>query len=190
MQTVSISGSLRENVGKKDAKMNRRNGMVPGVLYGGKEQIHFTASEKEFDKILFSPNTYLVKLIIGGKEINATLQDIQYHPVTEHILHVDFLELVPGKPVVISVPLKITGTAPGILKGGRLVKKYRKLKVTGLAENLPDDITISINDLDIGNSIKISDIKIDNITLLDPAGSVVVSVETTRAAETSEVAAK
>ncbi|MCK9616422.1 MAG: 50S ribosomal protein L25/general stress protein Ctc [Lentimicrobiaceae bacterium] len=191
MKSVSISGSLRGNVGKKDAKRNRMQGKVPCVLYGGKEQLHFVADAKEFDKLLFTPNTFLVQLVVDGKEINATLQDIQYHPVNDSILHADFLELIPGKPVVISIPLIITGTAPGVLKGGKLQKKYRKLKVKGLAENLPDDITISINDLDIGQMIKINDIKVENIQLLDLASSVVASVVPTRAAAegTTEVEA-
>jgi ribosomal protein L25, Ctc-form len=183
MKKVSISGSLRENVGKKDAKMNRNKGLVPCVLYGGKEQVHFAVEEKSFKKLIFTPNSYLVSLNINGKEYNATLQDAQYHPVTDSLLHVDFMELVPGKPIVISVPVAFEGTAVGVFKGGRLIKKFRKLKVKALAEHLPDEIKINIEKLDINDSIKISDIALENIELLEPPTAIVVGVRVTRAVE-------
>ena len=183
MKKVSISGSLRENVGKKDAKMNRNKGLVPCVLYGGKEQVHFAVEEKSFKKLIFTPNSYLVNLNINGKEYDATLQDAQYHPVTDSLLHVDFMELIPGKPIIISVPVAFEGTAVGVFKGGRLIKKFRKLKVKALAEHLPDEIKINIEKLDINDSIKISDITLENIELLEPPTSIVVGVRVTRAIE-------
>jgi len=183
MKKVSISGSLRENVGKKDAKLTRVQGKVPCVLYGGKEQVHFAVEEKGFKKLIFSPNSYLVNLVIDGKEHEAILQDTQYHPVTDSLLHVDFMELQPGKAIIISVPIAVEGVAVGVFKGGRLIKKFRKLKVRALPENLPDEIKINIEKLDINDSIKVSDITLENIELLDPPSAIVVGVRVTRAVE-------
>merc|ERR1711991_623833 len=151
----SLSGSPRENVGKKDAKKNRKLGKVPCVLYGGKEQTHFIAEEKDFKNIIFTPEVFIINLNIDGKEVQAVLQDIQYHPVTDRILHVDFLEVIPGKPVTVAIPVAIEGNAPGVMKGGKLRIKIRKMGVSALAENLPDQIVIDISKLDIGNGVKV-----------------------------------
>ena len=182
MKTVSMSGSLRENVGKKDAKKIRREGNVPCVLYGGEEQFHFSMEEKAFKKIIFTPNVYLLKININGKEYDAILQDIQYHPVTDAILHADFLLITDKKPVVIGIPLHFNGNPPGVLKGGRLVKKRRKLIVKGLAKDLPDFIDIDISNLDLGNIMKVRDITYHNLEFLEPPGSEVVGVKTARGA--------
>ncbi|HSN49892.1 MAG TPA: 50S ribosomal protein L25, partial [Bacteroidales bacterium] len=155
MKTVSLSGSLRENVGKKDAKKHRKEGSVPCVMYGAGKQYHFVADDKAFRKLIFTPEVYIVKVLLEGKEYNTIIQEIQYHPVTDNILHIDFLEIIPGKPVTIAVPVKLEGTAPGILKGGKLDKKSRKLLIKAQMEDLPDFITISIDPLDIGQSIKV-----------------------------------
>lgn len=186
MKTVSMSGSLRENVGKKDAKMNRKLGKVPCVLYGGKEQIHFIADEKDFVKIIFTPEVFIIKLSINTKEYNAVLQDVQYHPVTDKILHVDFLEILSGKPVIIGLPVVIQGNAKGVLSGGKLVKKIRKLKVKALVEHLPDNIVLDITNLDIGDSIKVKDISGENLEFLDIPNAEIVGVKVTRVAEIIE----
>ncbi len=186
MKTVSMSGSLRENVGKKDAKMNRKLGKVPCVLYGGKEQIHFIADEKDFVKIIFTPEVFIIKLSIDGKEYNAVLQDIQYHPVTDKILHVDFLENLSGKPVIIGLPVIIEGSATGILRGGQIARKIRKLKVKALVENLPDNIVLDISNLDIGDSIRVKDISRENLEFLDIPNAEIIGVKVTRVAETIE----
>lgn len=180
MKTVSLSGSLRGNVGKKDAKLQRREGKIPCVLYGGKEQIHFVADEKAFSKILYTPEVNLISLTIDGKDYLTIFQEIQFHPVTDKLLHVDFLEVLPEKPVVIAVPVKVEGTSPGVLRGGRLEKKMRKIKVKALSKDLPDNIVVNISSLEIGDSIKISDLKIDNVTFLDAANMVIVGVRTAR----------
>lgn len=177
-----MSGALRAHVGKKDAKKHRKEGKVPCVLYGGKEQIHFTIEEKAFAKILFTPEIYILKLNIDGKEYDAILQDIQYHPVSDKVLHADFLELIPEKPFIIGIPLILKGTAPGVIGGGKLHKKLRKLTVKGLADDIPEDITIDIGKMEIGDSVQVKDLKIDNIELLDIQNSVVVSVKTSRIA--------
>ena len=181
MKSVSLSGSLRENVGKKDAKKHRREFKVPCVLYGGKEQIHFVADEKVLMKLMHTPIAYIFNLNIGGAEYKTILQDVQYHPVTDRMLHVDFMLILPEKPVTIGVPIKVTGTAPGVLRGGRLIKKMRKLVIKALVQHLPDDLTVSIDGLEIGDSVKVSDMKLDNVLFLDPASSVIVGIRTARA---------
>ena len=181
MKTVSLSGSLRENVGKKDAKKNRRDFKVPCVMYGGKEQVHFVADEKALMKIIHTPVAHIIKLDVGGKNYNTIVQDVQYHPVTDRLLHADLLQILPGKPVTIGVPIVLTGTAPGVLRGGKLIKKMRKLAVRAEMENLPDDVTISIDNLEIGDSVKVSDMKLENVLFLDVPSNVVVGVRTARA---------
>jgi large subunit ribosomal protein L25 len=180
MKTVSLSGSLRENVGKKDAKKHRRDFKVPCVVYGGKEQVHFVADEKELMKIMHSPIVHLFNLNIAGKVHKTIVQDVQYHPVTDRMLHVDFMEIIPEKPVIIGVPIKVIGTAPGVLRGGKLVKKMRKLTIKALVQYLPDELTVSIDTLDIGNTLKVSDMTLENVTFLDPGSSVIVSVRSAR----------
>ena len=181
MKTVSLSGSLRENVGKKDAKMHRKAFQVPCVVYGGKEQIHFVADEKALMKIMHTPVAHIFVLNIGGKTIKTIVQDVQYHPVTDRMLHVDFMEIIPEKPVTIGVPVKVIGTAPGVLRGGKLIKKMRKLVIKALVQNLPDEVTVSIDGLEIGDSVKVSGMVLENVTFLDPASSVIVGVRTARA---------
>ncbi len=186
MKTVSLSGSLRENVGKEDARKNRRKGNVPCVIYGGKEQIHFQMDERQFKDIIFTAEVFIIDIDIDGKPYKTILQDIQYHPVTDRILHADFLEVVPGKPVKIGIPVKLKGTAPGIIKGGKLFKKLRKLFVKGLIEDLPEFFEIDISSLDIGDSVVIRDLSYDKLELLNAHSEVVVSVRTTRVASTEE----
>lgn len=180
MKSVSISGSLRENVGKKDAKMHRSLDKVPCVLYGGKEQMCFTVADDDLQKLVYTPNAYTVNLSVNNKTYNAIMQDIQFHPVTDKILHIDFLEIFPNKPVVIDVPLKIEGVSEGVKKGGKLISKFRKLKIKALPADLPDHIAVNIEKLDIGNSIKISEIQLKGVTILDNPSSIVVSVQVTR----------
>lgn len=183
MKQVSLSGSLRGNVGKKDAKALRVAGKVPCVIYGGKEQLHFSVDETAFKPILFTPNSYLVNVKIGEKEYLTILQDLQSHPVSDRVLHADFLELTPGNPVIISVPVRVTGISPGVLGGGKLVKKMRKLKIKALIEHLPDDIEVSISKLKLNQAIKISNLKLANVEFLDVKSSIVVQVVTTRVVE-------
>lgn len=180
-----MSGSPRENVGKKDARKNRADGKIPCVLYGGKEEVHFVADEKAFGPVVFTPYIHLIELTIGKKKYTTIMKEVQYHPVTDEILHADFLEILPGKPVIVSLPIRIEGTSKGVLRGGKLVKKFRKLKVKALPEHLPDEIAINITELDINDTIKVSDIKIDHVHMLDIPTSTVVSIASTRAVEAS-----
>jgi len=186
MKTVSMSGSPRENVGKKDAKRARREGFVPCVLYGGEKQLMFLAEEKAFKNVVYSPEVCLVSLDIDGKTYKAVLQDIQFHPVREQILHADFLEIFDDKPVKIAIPVKLTGTSPGVLQGGKLFLKLRKITVKALPAELPDFIEVSIEKLKIGDNIKIEQLEDDKLEFLDPGRSVVVQVKTARTILTAE----
>ena len=180
MKSVSLSGSLRENVGKKDAKKHRKEGRVPCVIYGGKEQIHFYTEEKNFKGIVFTPKVYIININIDDKKYTAILKDIQYHPVHDNILHADFLELTPNKPVSIAIPVELKGTSPGVINGGRLITKIRKIKVSALVEDLPDQLVIDISKLKIGDSVIISDVKDDKLTFLENPNSMIVGVFTAR----------
>ncbi len=196
MKTVSMSGSLRENVGKKDTKALRKNGKVPCVLYGGKDkQIQFSVPDKDFIPLLFTPDTNYVKINIDGKEHNAILQDIQYHPVNDEVLHADFLRIFDDKPIKIAVPVKTTGTAPGVLAGGKLNLKMRKVRLSGLPNTIPQEVVLDISELGIGQGIKVSDISIPEVECLEVKSSVIITVKATRnakvnAAETEETAAE
>jgi large subunit ribosomal protein L25 len=180
MQTVSLSGSLRGNVGKKDAKALRMKGQVPCVLYGGEKQLHFYLDERDFSKIVYTPETYLVKIKLGEDEIETLLQDIQYHPVTDKILHADFMEVFTDKPIRVAIPVHPVGDSPGVIKGGSLNLILRKLVVRGFAKDIPDGIDIDISELDIGDSVTIGDLKVENLSFIDPPHTVVLSVKVTR----------
>jgi large subunit ribosomal protein L25 len=186
MKTVSISGSLRENVGKKDAKKNRKLGKIPCVVYGGKEQIHFTVDEIGFSKLIFTPEVFIIKIDLDGKEYTSILQDIQYHPVTDKVLHIDFLEVILGNPIVISIPVKLEGSSQGVLKGGMFIQKLRKLKIKALPKHLPDNIVVDISDLEIGDFTRVKDIEQENLELLDVPNAIIVGVKTARGIEEEE----
>ena len=183
MKSVSISGSPRENVGKRDAKEQRKNGLVPCVLYGGEKQYQFVVDKKLFANLIYTPEVRYAIISLDGKEIPAILQASQYHPITDELLHVDFLEVVDGKPITIGLPIKIMGTSPGVLRGGKLVKKVRKLKVRGLLNDIPEFIPVDISGLDIDNSVKVNELKIDNITFVENPNAVVAAVLSTRNVE-------
>jgi large subunit ribosomal protein L25 len=180
MKTVSMSGSRRESVGKKDAKALRRQGLVPCVIYGGKEQVIVAVPDISFKDVIYTPESCLIKLDVDGKQHDVVLQEAQFHPVNGHLLHCDFLEIFPDKPVKIDIPVKLVGISPGVLKGGKLILKLRKLRVKGLMDALPDKIDVSISKLNISDSIKVGDIKLNGIEFLDSANNVIAMVKTTR----------
>jgi large subunit ribosomal protein L25 len=183
MKTVSMSGSLRESVGKKDAKHLRTANKVPCVLYGGKDQIHFAVEETAFKDLIYTPEVRLILLTIDGKEYTASLQDVQFHPMTDKILHVDFLLVSETKPLIIGIPLDIQGNSPGVIRGGKLYTKMRKLRVKALPAHLPDKVAVDISNLDIDQTIKVSEITIPNVEFLDVPTSIVVGVKSTRSVE-------
>ncbi len=180
MKSVSISGSLRENVGKKDAKAQRLQDLVPCVVYGGKEQAHIVVEEKQFKGLLYTPETRYAELTFGGKTINAIIQEAQFHPTTERLIHVDFLEVIDNKPITIPVPIKTVGTSPGVLVGGKMVKKFRKIRLKGLLKDMPEFVDINIGNLELEQSVKIADIEIPNIQVMELKQNVVILVTRTR----------
>jgi len=191
MKTVSISGSPRANVGKKDAHALRREGKVPCVIYGGKEQVTFFATEKAFTKLLFTPDVHIIDIDLSGKSYKAVIQETQFHPINDRVTHVDFLEIVPGKAVTLKLPVKTSGTAPGVKEGGQLQLKLRYIKAKGLIEKFPDSITLDVSKLNIGDSIHVSDLKFEGITFLEKQNVTIVGCRVTRAVveETPVVAA-
>ena len=183
MKSVSINGVARVNLGKKFAKQLRNKEHVPCVIYGGdSEPIHFHAHTNEFRKIVYTPDVFLIDITIDNTTIRATMSDIQFHPVTDKIIHIDFIKIIDGKSVKVNVPVSIIGNAIGVRNGGRLALNIRKLLVEGLAENLPETIEIDITQLKIGHSVRVSDIAIDAISILSNPNDVVVGVKTSRAA--------
>lgn len=192
MKSIFMSGSPRENVGKKDAKALRTKGLVPCVLYGGDEQIHFSADEKAFKPLIFTPDAHTVELEIDGKKYNAILQDVQYHAINDRLMHVDFLHVDESKPVVIAIPVAVNGVAPGVREGGKLLVKLRKMKVRALLNNLPDKINVDISHLEIGQSVKVEHLQAQNpeIAFLDAPNVAVVSVSATRASRQAAEDAK
>ncbi len=182
MKSVSISGSPRANVGKTDATALRNAKRVPCVLYGGKEQVHFSVLEADFKDLIYTPHVNTVDLDVEGKKFKAILQEAQFHAVKDNLLHVDFLEVIAGKPVTMNIPVKTTGTSPGVRNGGKLNKKLKTLRVKGLVEKMPDTIEISISKMEIGDGVRVSDLKIDGLTFLNAANVTVVNVQVTRVA--------
>jgi len=181
MKSVAMFGYLREGVGKTSTKQLRNEGKVPCVMYGPNEHIHFSMYSADFKPLVYTPNAYKVKLDIDGKIHRAILKDIQFHPVNDSILHADFLEIQDDKEVEMMIPVKLTGNSIGVRAGGKLFLKSKKLLVRCLPPNLPDSIEISIDDLNIGNVVKVGDVKVSNMVLLDSPNNPVVSVKVTRA---------
>lgn len=180
MKRVSISGSPRENVGKKDSKRLRKEGKVVCVIYGGEEQKHFTIENNAFNKLIFTPEVYVIDIELEGKVYPAILQDVQYHPVSDITLHADFLQLTENKQVSINLPIKLEGVAPGIIKGGVLNKKMRTIAIKGLVEDIPENFIVDISTLEIGDSVKVRDIDFGKIKPMVADSLLVVGVKTQR----------
>ena len=182
MKKAQLSGSLRSNVGKKDAASLRNAGMVPCVIYGQGTQTHFAVKRTELDKIVYSPEVFQVELDLDGKKVTGIIQELQQHPTKDTIQHVDFLELSDSKKVRVKLPVRLTGSARGVLAGGKLMTVFRNLQCVGLPGDLPEAITLDIAKLKIGMSIRVKNIEIPGVTILDPANAVVVSVKMARGA--------
>jgi large subunit ribosomal protein L25 len=181
-----LSGSSRENVGKKDATLLRREGKIPSVLYGGKEQVHFHISENDAKKIIFTPNVYVVELEVNGSKVNAIIKDVQLHSVTDRVIHIDFLEIMDGAAVKIKIPVKTTGFSIGVRNGGKLSQNFRSLLVEGKVADLPDTIEVDITAVKIGHKIRVSEMNVPGLRFLDPAGAVVLGVAMSRGASMVE----
>ncbi len=186
MKSIAISGSPRENVGKRDAKELRYNGMVPAVLYGGTTQTHFSVSAADLKPVIYTPVVHFIDLEVAGVKSQAIIQDIQFHPLTEQILHVDFLLLDEKKPIAIEIPIRLTGTSPGVKMGGKLVQKLRKLRIKALPKDHLDNIDVSIEGLEVGKSVRVADLKFDKLTITNAVEDTIVSVTTSRALRQAE----
>jgi large subunit ribosomal protein L25 len=186
MKTIEIKGSLREEFGKKGAKQIRKIGNVPCVIYGKEKNIHFHAHENSFKGLVYTHEAHLAHLVIEDQEYKAVLQDMQFHPVTDKILHADFVLVVDNKPVIINIPVTITGDSDGVKAGGKLIAKRRHLRVKGLAKDLPDFLTVDVTELKINHSIKVGELSYPKIELLDPKITTVVTVATSRVALKTE----
>ena len=182
MKSITIKGSERESVGKVATKALRNAGLVPCVLYGGNQAVHFSAEEKAFKNLVYTPNAHTVVIDLGTKKFDAVLQDIQVHPVSDKILHLDFFQLFNDKEITMEVPVKITGVSPGVLLGGVLRLNTRKLKVKALPKNLPDFIETNISELEMGNKLYVTKLVSDKYKLLHPDNTVVAQVRISRAA--------
>jgi large subunit ribosomal protein L25 len=182
MKSITIKGSERESVGKVATKALRNAGAVPCVLYGGNQPVHFSADERAFKTLVYTPNAHTVVIELEGKSFNAVLQDIQVHPVSDKILHIDFFQLFDDKEITMEVPVKITGVSPGVLLGGDLRLNTRRLKVKALPKNLPDFIEANISELQMGNKLYVTKLVSNNFKLLHPDNTVVAQVRISRAA--------
>ena len=183
MKSITINGSKRESVGKSATKALRNAGQVPCVLYGGNEPVHFSAEEKAFKSLVYTPNVYTATIELGDEKVTCILQDIQFHPVTDKILHIDFYQLFDDKEVTMEIPVNLVGNAPGVIIGGALRFPKRKLKVKALPANLPDTIDADISKLNIGDKLFVREISIENCTILHPENTVVAQVRMSRGAQ-------
>ncbi|MDR2885421.1 MAG: 50S ribosomal protein L25/general stress protein Ctc [Rikenellaceae bacterium] len=189
MKTIQLKAAKRDAFGKKGSKATRRNAHVPCVLYGGGDTIHFSIDEKEMRPLIYSPNSYIVEFDIEGTKETGVIRQAQFHPVREQVLHIDFTRVIPGKPVTIEVPVRLTGNSTGVKLGGKLALSKRKIFVSALVENLPDELVIDVTNLELGKSIFVGDLSFENVTMLTPASTAVCAVNMTRAARGAQAAA-
>ncbi|MBG7612105.1 50S ribosomal protein L25/general stress protein Ctc [Polaribacter sp. BAL334] len=189
MKSITIKGSKRESVGKTASKALRNAGMVPCVIYGGEQPLHFSAEEKAFKSLVYTPNVYTASIDIDGKVIPAILQDIQFHPVSDKINHIDFYQLFEDKEITMNIPVNLVGKSKGVAIGGALRHNVRKMKVKALPQNLPDFIEADITELEIGNKLYITSLKNDKYTILHPDNTVVAQVRMSRNASKAAAAA-
>ncbi|WP_027386903.1 50S ribosomal protein L25/general stress protein Ctc [Chryseobacterium gregarium] len=180
MKSITIQGTKRESVGKKSTKALRDAELVPCVVYGGGEPLNFSAEERAFKGLVYTPEAHTVSIEVDGQTIPAVLQDIQFHPITDKILHADFYQLSADKPVVMEVPVRMTGRSKGVVAGGALRQSFRKLKVKAIPANLPDEIVVDVTQLRIGNKLYIGGIKTEGYSFVHPDNAVVVAVKMSR----------
>ena len=181
MKTIEIIGYKRANLGKKEAKQLRKEANAPCVLYGGQEQVHFHTPMALLRDLVYTPEAHFVHLSIDDKHYRCILQDIQFHPVNEMILHVDFLQILDDKPIKMQIPTQVIGKAPGVTKGGSLAKKLRKLPIVAYPKDMPAHIEVDISALELGQMVRVRDIKTTNYTILAAPGIPVASIEIPRA---------
>ncbi|RMG75922.1 MAG: 50S ribosomal protein L25/general stress protein Ctc [Bacteroidetes bacterium] len=189
MESVSIKGTKREKLGTKFANQLRKEGMVPCEIYSSEGNIHFYADARVFNPIIYTPKTYIVNIEVDGKEYKTIVKEMQFHPVKDNVIHIDFMELQEDRPVKTTVPVELTGVSEGVKAGGKLRLNMRRLKIKALPKHLPDSIKVAIDDLQIGQSIKVGDLQIENVELLDAKNAVIVAVKMSRKALSQAAAA-
>ncbi len=187
MKSITIKGSKRESVGKKATKALRNADMVPCVVYGGEEPISFAADEIAFKDLIYTPNVHTVVIELEGEKIHAILQDIQFHPVTDRILHIDFYQIFEDKEVMMEIPVRTVGNSRGVRNGGVLRIVTRKLRVKALPKNLPDFIEVDISDMRIGNKMYVTAVKNDDYKIMHQDNTVICQIRTSRTAIVDEV---
>lgn len=191
MQSVQVSGELRENLGKKDSKATRREGLVPAVLYGAGDPVHFTIKPLDVRSLVYSAEFKLADLTVGGKSYQAIVKDYQFHPVTDDLRHIDFLALQPNHPVKVQVPVVFEGTSPGVRVGGKMLVNVRRVKIKATPEKLVDKLSLNIGKMELGSSIRVRDIvPIDGVEIMNPAGQPVATIEVPRALRSAATAEK
>lgn len=186
MQSIQINGTARNTFGKKFAKAARREGKVPCIIYGGGEEKAFTIDAKELNQLIYTPNSYIIELNIDGVIERAVMREVQYHPVREQVLHVDFYRIQEGKAVAVNVPVRLTGNAEGVKVGGKLALSARKLVVKGLVSNIPDEIVVDVTPLKVGQTIFVGDLNVENLVFVTPATTAVCAVRVTRASRAAQ----
>lgn len=189
MKTFELKGAVRTDLGKKASKAERVADSVPCVLYGGASNVHFTTTNSDLRKLVYSPEVYVVNLDVDGNKCKAIMKDLQFHPVTDKILHIDFLEVSETKPVVVEIPVKLEGLAEGVKAGGKLALEMRKLKVKGLYTQIPESISIDVTSLGLGKTIQVGALVVENLEILNAKNAVVCQVKLTRAARGAAAAA-
>ena len=186
MKTIEITGTLRDTLGKKETKLLRRQGLVPCEVYGGEKNIHFYAHENEFRNLVYTPDVFEVNLKVGEENVKAIMQEIQFHPVTDKILHIDFLQVFDDKKVTMNIPVELEGFAIGVQAGGQLNKNMRTLRVRALLADLPEKFVVNVEHLSIGKSVKVNELDAGNVEMLDTPNNVVAAVKMTRSAMSEE----
>jgi large subunit ribosomal protein L25 len=189
MKTFELKGAVRTDLGKKASKAERVSESVPCVLYGGAENVHFTATASDLRKLIYSPEVFVVDLTVDGKACKAIMKALQFQPVTDKVLHIDFLEVSDKKPVVVEIPVKLEGLAEGVKEGGKLALEMRKLKVKGLYTQIPENIVIDVTPLGLGKSVQVGAVAVENMEILNAKNAVVCQVKLTRAARGAAAAA-
>lgn len=189
MKTIAISGSPRENVGKRDAKELRYEGKVPAVLYGGKEQQHFAVVIADLRDVIYTPDVNFVEIDVNGTKTKAIVKDTQYHPLTDVLMHIDFLQLFDEKEIVMEIPVKLTGTSPGVKMGGKLIQKLRKLRVKALPADMPQNVEVSLEKLEVGSLFRVRDLKGEKYVITNTPEDTIVSVAMSRALKQAETEA-
>lgn len=188
MDVIEIVARKKEATGKKANAQTRKTGWVPGIIYGGKENVMFEVEEKAFNKAIFTPKIYVINLNVEGKVYKTVIQDMQYHPVTDYIVHIDLLEVADDKKVSIKLPINLTGNSEGVKQGGKLISKMRKLKVSGFIKDMPETLDIDISGLGLSQSIKVETIKFPNLEILDSKSALICTVKATRSSAKQEAA--